>query len=51
MKAANMFFFERKNQETFANFARALPRRALHIGESFCLFCQKEGLHFRSGIK
>jgi hypothetical protein len=51
MKAARMFFFEKKNQKTFANFAHALTRRALHIGESFCFFCQKEGLHFRSGIK
>jgi hypothetical protein len=39
-----VFFFEKKNQKTFAYKARALGQRARYIVKSFCFFFQKEVL-------
>jgi hypothetical protein len=38
------FFFEKKNQKTFAPEARSLPQNAQQIAKSFCFFSQKEVL-------
>jgi hypothetical protein len=38
------FFFEKKNQKTFAYKAFALPQRLRQMGKSFCFFFQKEVL-------
>jgi hypothetical protein len=40
-----MFFFEKKNQKTFARLSRGSPRQP---GKSFCFFFQKEALAFTS---
>jgi hypothetical protein len=41
---SKQFFFEKKNQKTFASKALVLPQRARQMGRSFCFFFQKEGL-------
>ncbi len=38
------FFFEKKNQKTFATKACALPQRARFSRKSFCFFFQEEAL-------
>jgi hypothetical protein len=38
------FFFEKKNQKTFAHRARALPQRGRQVCKGFCFFFQKEAL-------
>jgi hypothetical protein len=39
---SKQFFFEKKNQKTFASSARALPRRATQIAKVFASFFKKK---------